>query len=258
MAVDNHHKGWVAALPRIRFMMMNTVNTSTGYSGFYLRRWMSPRLIPPIIKDPIDDNNESPFQFVECLTLDVGTASDNLLNSKVNQSDQANKHRLPNILYSVGDQVLLSTKNLSVDEHGDLLPPTRKLRPKFVGPFKIRHVDFDHSTVSLEMPGPANKCKTFHFSLIKPYQAFLDDEDSTSPPPLNAQEPLPQPPVKITKTGNEHYIKDLIAHKRSGRGWCFLVRWQGFSEDHNECMTFSALKHTHALDNYLKRNGPLS
>jgi hypothetical protein len=35
--VDNNQKGWLAKLPCIRFAMMNTINTSTGFSGFQLK-----------------------------------------------------------------------------------------------------------------------------------------------------------------------------------------------------------------------------
>ena len=47
-AVDRHQKGWVRALPRIRFEFMNSVNASTGYSPFNLHLGRSPRIIPPI------------------------------------------------------------------------------------------------------------------------------------------------------------------------------------------------------------------
>jgi len=45
--VQRNQKGWVAALPLIRFQIMNSVNGSTGYSGFQLLMGRSPRLIPP-------------------------------------------------------------------------------------------------------------------------------------------------------------------------------------------------------------------
>jgi hypothetical protein len=45
--VERNQRGWVRALPIIRFNMMNSVNASTGYSGFQLRMGQSPRVIPP-------------------------------------------------------------------------------------------------------------------------------------------------------------------------------------------------------------------
>ena len=57
--VDRNPKGWVRALPRIRFCIMNTVNTSTGYSGFLLHLGQSPRVIPPIIPTSLPDDLHS-------------------------------------------------------------------------------------------------------------------------------------------------------------------------------------------------------
>ena len=47
--VDHQQKGWVCALPRIQFMIMNTVNASTGFPSFQLHLSQSPHVIPPII-----------------------------------------------------------------------------------------------------------------------------------------------------------------------------------------------------------------
>jgi hypothetical protein len=40
--VDRNHKGWVRALPRVHFHIMNTMNASTGFSPFQLHLGRSP------------------------------------------------------------------------------------------------------------------------------------------------------------------------------------------------------------------------
>ena len=47
--VERNQLGWVRALPRIRFDMMNTMNKSTGFTPFQLCFGRSPRIIPPLI-----------------------------------------------------------------------------------------------------------------------------------------------------------------------------------------------------------------
>ena len=47
--VERNQKGWVCALPRICFCIMNTINASMGYSGFQLCLGRSPCIIPPIV-----------------------------------------------------------------------------------------------------------------------------------------------------------------------------------------------------------------
>ena len=50
--VSRNQEGWVRALPRVRFAIMNTVNASTKVSPFQLRMGRSPRVIPPILTRP--------------------------------------------------------------------------------------------------------------------------------------------------------------------------------------------------------------
>jgi hypothetical protein len=40
--VECNQKGWVRALPIIHFHIMNSVNASTGFSGFQIRMGCSP------------------------------------------------------------------------------------------------------------------------------------------------------------------------------------------------------------------------
>ena len=47
-AVECDQVGWVRALPKIRFDIMNIVNRSTGFTPFQLCFGHSPRLLPPI------------------------------------------------------------------------------------------------------------------------------------------------------------------------------------------------------------------
>ena len=48
--VHRNQKGWVRALPWVHFNMLNTMNTSTGFSGFQLKIGHSPRLLPHIVQ----------------------------------------------------------------------------------------------------------------------------------------------------------------------------------------------------------------
>jgi hypothetical protein len=52
--IDQH--GWVRALPKVRFDIMNTINASTGFTPFQLRFGKSPQILPPLIS--LDDDEE--------------------------------------------------------------------------------------------------------------------------------------------------------------------------------------------------------
>ncbi|KIP01166.1 hypothetical protein PHLGIDRAFT_60628, partial [Phlebiopsis gigantea 11061_1 CR5-6] len=95
---------------------MNSVNASTGFSPFQLRTGRSPRVIPPIHRpavdqliDDFDGNAERVAKLVNDIEVDVLEAQDNLLLAKTQQAFAANASRGPEIVYNVGDKVLLST-----------------------------------------------------------------------------------------------------------------------------------------------------
>ena len=58
--VKHNQKGWVKALPLIRFNIINTVNKSTGFSPFQLRMGQSAHVIPPLVRkeEPVDDEDK--------------------------------------------------------------------------------------------------------------------------------------------------------------------------------------------------------
>lgn len=47
--IRRNQKGWVRALPKIHFDIMNSVNVLTGFSGFQLQMGRSPCVMPPIV-----------------------------------------------------------------------------------------------------------------------------------------------------------------------------------------------------------------
>ncbi|KAJ3575561.1 hypothetical protein NP233_g1018 [Leucocoprinus birnbaumii] len=262
--VNHQQQGWYDALPKVRFAMMNTQNASMGYTGFQLRMGFSPRVIPAMIKQTAELETESPAQMLDRLAKITADAQDNLFMAKVNQAAQANKHRTDNFPFSIGDQVLLSTKNRFKEIQGlsgDKI--VSKLAPRFDGPYEIINIDEPHSTVTLDIPGPANKCKTFHTSQVKQFVEPLQVTDKatervTGEPLDNVTNRRHTDPTPImTRTGPEHVIEKILEHRPKRGGYEFLIKWRDFpnSEEHNEWMTTTQLRHTIALEKYLRKTG---
>jgi hypothetical protein len=94
---------------------MNTVNASTGYTGFQLHLGRSPQIILPIIPStlPADlaDAGQTPTSVINTLANDVANAHDNLLLSKISQTHYASTARNPDPLFNIGEMVMLSTTN---------------------------------------------------------------------------------------------------------------------------------------------------
>jgi hypothetical protein len=165
--VERNQRGWVKALPRVRFHIMNTLNSSTGFSPFVLKTGHSPRLLPPFVKIPsttadegIDDatarNLAADFiNTIQSLTLAV---KDNLLASKITQAHFANRvtNRDCNkeLDYRVGEQVLLATAHRQREYMQNKDGRVAKFMPRFDGPYRITQAFPDDSTYRLQLPLP--------------------------------------------------------------------------------------------------------
>jgi hypothetical protein len=151
--VKRNQKGWVRALPRIHFQITNSINASTGYSGFQLHLGRSPRVIPPLIKPttPTEhaDINITTSKMITCLLSDVADACDNLLIAKITQSHHTAQHRGPDPDFKIGDLVMLSTANWRYEYKKKGEKRTAKFFPHWDGPYKITNKHPEASTYTL-------------------------------------------------------------------------------------------------------------
>ncbi|KAJ8468870.1 hypothetical protein ONZ45_g17089 [Pleurotus djamor] len=147
--VDRQQTGWVKALPKVRFHIMNTVSAASGFSGFQLRLGTSPRLIPPFEKTgtakPIVD-------LLGELHASVEAAKDSLVAARALQADRANMSRGEEGTLERGDLAFLSTAN----RRREFAPPgsnrVAKFMPRFDGPWKVIESWPDTSTYRLDIP----------------------------------------------------------------------------------------------------------
>ncbi len=130
------------------------------------------------------------------------------------------------VTFKVGDQVLLATKNLRLSYEGLLRSPTRKLLPRFVGPFKVTD-KYGTAAYRLELPACMHCHPVFHVSLLRAY-VTPNRFSTAAPPPL------------IFAVGLEWEV-DSVTDKQvveTGRGkrkrtvtW-YKVTWTGYGESY--------------------------
>jgi len=98
---------------------------------------------------------------------------------------------------------MLDTKNLSI-----AACTTKKLKPRFVGPFKVlRQVGL--ASFKLALPDSMRVHPVFHVSLLKEYHGT----------------PI-APPAPIVIDGAEEYVvADIISHRYSRGRYQYLVHW---------------------------------
>ena len=117
-------------LPLIEFAINNTPNRTTGYSAFFLNYGFHPLHPLQLLHSVTDSYNESVVSFLTRLQGDFDRAQQQLRKARDQMQQQADQHRRQ-IEFQVGDQVLLSTKNIRFRNC------PQKLQRRFVGPFQI-------------------------------------------------------------------------------------------------------------------------
>jgi len=252
--VNRNQKGWVKALPKVRFDLMNSTNGSTGLSGFQLRMGRSPRVIPPIVPDNLPvplrmtDEAKSAQAVLQQVQGYTWEAKDNLFRAKVDQAHQANKYRTKEDVFKVGEQVMLSTKHRrrQYTKKGD--KRTAKFFPRFDGPYMITDAHPETSNYTLSMPDHSNIFPTFHASEL---QRFRPNNDNLFP----SRRHNPPGPL-VTEDGLEEFFVDkIIDARRRGRGWQFLVRWTGYGPEHDSWLSAASLDECEALDCWYREGG---
>ena len=167
--VRRNQKGWVWVLPRIRFQIMNTVNASTGYTGFQLQLRHFPRIVLPIVPStlPADlvDAGWTATSVINTLANDVTDTRDNLLLSKISQTHYASTARNPEPHFNIGEMVMLSITNHRHEYKKKGEKHVAKFLPQWDGPYKITDTHPEASTYTLRLN--TNTYPVFHVLQLK-------------------------------------------------------------------------------------------
>jgi hypothetical protein len=222
--VERSQRGWVRALPRIHFNMMNTVNASMGFSNFQLHLGRSPRLIPPLVPTELPEDLRSAAskaeEMISQIQTDVLEAQDNLLQAKIFQEHYANMNRGKEFVFVVGDMVMLSTFNRrrEYNKKGD--KQAAKFFPHWDGPYKV---------VATHVANNATLFPTCEHS---------------RPGPI------------LTPNGlKEHEIDQVIDSRAHSHGYQYLVRWKGYGPEDDEWLPGCLLEDCKVLDRWLESGG---
>jgi hypothetical protein len=185
---------------------------------------------------------------IESIQNDVADARDNLTIAKISQAFQANKKRADNIEYKIGDKVMLSTLNRRKQYKSSDERRVAKFMPRFDGPFLVVDINFDASTVTLDIPTAPNLFPTFHTTHVKMHQ----ENDNLKYPSRSLDKPGPI----LVDDVPEYTVEHILDHKKfRGDNFKYLVRWAGYGPEDNLWIAGRDLQDNEALDIYLKTIG---
>jgi len=249
--IQRNQKGWVAALPLIRFQIMNSVNGLAGYSGFELLMGRSSRLIPPFMEPENKDYGpeaEHAPELIENLKWDVEDAKDHLLEAKCLQAFYANRDHGPEDVFQVGDKVMLSTLHCRREFTTNDPSCVAKFITCFDGPYVIINSMPEFSAYTLDLLNLPNIFPTFLSSQLK---HFTENDASLFPSCEHAR-----PGPVMTAEGFEEYtIKKILDEQCQGRGYQYLVQWVGHRPEEDHWLPCHELEECQALNVWLNGMG---
>jgi transposase InsO family protein len=225
--VNARHDNWDNFLVHFEFAYNSTVNASTGFSPFILQFAQAPRAPWDSVLEGGENDSNGPLSGGDlAFSLGFDTLK-NLKQARASLQEAAQRQRVRNALltrpheYAVDDEVLLSTENIA------LRLPSRKLSPKFVGPFRIVELR-GKNAVKIQ---PTGRFRALHeivnVEYLRPYNTR---SENVGPPPHH----LSVKPVAVEPLGEWYQIAEILDHRgRAGPAQQCLVRWEGFDASHD-------------------------
>ena len=225
---------WDEYLIDVEVAYNSAVNSTTLCTPFFVNYGLHPKIFPI---ESITSNNPSVSEFLSSAQAATKFAHDRISQQNEKMAKYANKSRMQQ-KFNIGDKVWLSTKNLSLEDGSG----SRKLNPKFCGPFKIIE-KITEVTYRLELSEPMKARKihdAFHISLLKPY---YEDKFERYEKPL--------PPIQLEDGSTEYEVEKILSSKKKRGKMLYLVKWKGYPDHENTWQSEQDLENaTQLLDSY--------
>jgi hypothetical protein len=191
-------------------------HASTGFTPFYLNNGREVSVpLDLALEEARSARQPDAAARIRQLHADLELAKEHLLRAQQRQAHHADKHRRE-VLFKVGDEVLLSTAHLKMMGSSDR---TTKFAYKYIGPFKIKRV-VNNNAYELELPSQLQIHPVLNVSRLKAYH------DGRVAFPLRARVDQRPPPAVTSSDGDEYEVDCILAKRGKGARTEYLVRWK--------------------------------
>jgi len=226
---DSQQSDWADHLIFAEFAINNSKHESTGFTPFFMNYGFHPTLPQIFAIAPSSAKRArvpAASDLLEIIQKSIASAKVSLEKAQQRQKRYADEHRRE-VTFAIGDRVLLSTKNLPMRKGY-----SKKLLPRFIGPFTVTRVINDVS-VQLDLPSGLRWHNVFHASLVRHYKEGSNIQAA---------------PVPVVIEGElEWEVESIEAHRPAHRSYEYLVHWKGFSSDEDTWEPESHLRNSPEL-----------
>jgi len=171
--IDSLYEDWPDHLVAVQFAYNSSVHPSLGCSPFEALFGFVPRS-PLDLSQPLPDSPAA--RSYALFRARVHAAHDHLQHHQLRQAELLDRRRRP-ASFSVGDWVLLQSKNIS-------LSSPSKFKPPYLGPFRVTQVSASGNACRLQLPDSMPVHPTFNVDLLKHFVARDWTQIPAAPPAL--------------------------------------------------------------------------
>jgi predicted aspartyl protease len=215
--VDPLMANWEELLPLVQHAYNDSVQISTSFTPYQAAFGLEPRMA-------LTPSDQPKTVVVADLKVEIETILDkvksNLARAQERQATFADQHRTEKT-FNVGDEVYFSTQNLKLKQPKNKKLTSKKLLPRYIGPFKILECRGKVAYL-LDLPVIMKVHPVVHVSLLYEYKRDARHKMA--------------PPFCLLDDGSVEYEVDAVIDVRvtaSGTPKHYLIKWFGWGTEHN-------------------------
>jgi len=234
--VNERQDDWYNLLPIAEFQHNNHVHSATQQPPFLLDTGRIPCMgfEPSQVPSGLETVNE----FTERMKSATEEAKSAIRKAQEDMTRYYNRRRTPAPVYKPGDQVYLDTSDIKTTR------PSPKLSHRRLGPFKIE-CQVGPSAYRLKLPHGMRQLHPV-FNVVK---LFAAPED-----PILGRKLQALPPPIIVDREKEWEVEEILNSRWHQRRFQFLVKWKGFSREHNSWEVASDVKAPDLVAEYYRQH----
>ena len=214
MYINHRQNNWSEWLATAEFTFNNKVHTATKMSLFQVNYGRELRMGFDIRKKR---KNEKAEEFAREMKKRHEKTRAALVKLQEEIKRQADRNRKEVEEYRVGDKVLISTKDFSMEL---MKRATKKLTEKFIGLYVVKKIVLEN-VVELELLVSLRIHPVVNVRRIVKYRKQVE-----------GQKKIPPPPVEVA--GEKEYEVEKILDRQERKGKTkYLVKWKGYTAEEN-------------------------
>jgi len=234
--VNKWQDNWYDLLPIAEFQHNNHVHSAMQQPPFLLDTGRIPHMGFELRQDP--SNLETVNEFTKRMESATEEAKSAIRKAQEDMTRYYNWRRSLAPIFKPGDQVYLDASDIRTTR------PSPKLSYRRLGPFKIER----------QVGLLAYRLKLPH-GLRQLHPVFNVVKLSTAPDnPIPGRKPQALPPPIVVDGEPEWEVEEVLDSRWHRRRFQFLIKWKGFSREHNSWEAASNIKAPDLITEYYQRH----